>query len=160
MPPAPLPPGPVSSPTPRSRLPRLVLALSLLCLTLGGVLLAGARGLLPPLFTDLGGPPDEAIYEYPRDTARNCDPAVFLALSDPATEQLVVRAGPGPQYRQRSVLSHGDTFLVFEYRGAWAGIAYGHNREVCGAQEKREMRATHRGWIPVQGISFLPGLPD
>lgn len=145
---------------PPNLLPRLLLAGSLLCLAAGGALLLLARGVLPPLSLGQPNPADAAIYEYPRDSARNCDPAVFIASRDPATEVLTVRSGPGPDYRTRNALTHGDTFLVFEYRGDWAGIAYGHNREVCGALEKREVRATHRGWVHVSGISFLPGLPD
>lgn len=105
----------------------------------------------------LTGPPDEPVFEIPGDARRNCAPAVFVDESGEGSAVLQVRGGPGSNYRVRESLTHGDTFLVFEYRGDWAGIVFGHNREVCGAQARRQVSAPRQGWIPAAGITYLPG---
>ncbi|WP_010140803.1 hypothetical protein [Oceanicola sp. S124] len=127
-------------------------------LILGALILGGALGILVPRvhIEGLSGPPDVAIHELPRDAARNCEPAVFLGEGPGPGGGLPIRTGPGEVYRTRQELSHGDTFLVFEYRGPWAGIVYGHNREVCGAQVRRVVSAPRQGWVPVQYISYMP----
>lgn len=127
-------------------------------LTLGALFLAGGIGVLLPKIEieGLSGPPDVAIHEMPRDAARNCEAAVFLGEGPGEDGSFPIRTGPGEEYRTRQGLTHGDTFLVFEYRGAWAGIVYGHNREVCGALERREVNAPRQGWVPVRYISYIP----
>ncbi|MBR9764029.1 MAG: hypothetical protein GYB53_11015 [Rhodobacteraceae bacterium] len=129
-----------------------------LCLILGTLALGGALGVLVPRIQieGLSGPPDVAIYELPREAARNCEAAVFLGDGPGPGGGLPIRTGPGPEYRTRQELTHGDTFLVFEYRGPWAGIVYGHNREVCGALSRRLVNAPRQGWVPLQYVSYMP----
>lgn len=131
--------------------PRAALGLALLVVA-GAVGFGVSRIRIP----ELAGPPAEAIYEYPGSGPRNCQPAVFLGTDRAGGGTLPIRIGPGDAYRIRNELTHGDTFLVFEHRGTWAGIVYGHNREVCGSREKREVRAARQGWVEARHVAYLP----
>lgn len=89
--------------------------------------------------------------------AANCASSVVGGLPRGRDGFLAVRSGPGADYAKLAELKNGETVIVFQTRGEWAGIVYRTQNVTCSSKSTRPIAYDRKGWVNTKWLKPLAG---
>ena len=120
------------------------------CLVFAGVTLSAAAALAASLVVP--------ILETGGDgQAANCMSSVVAGLPRGRDSFLAVRAGPGETYAKLAELKNGETVLIFQTSGEWAGVVYRTAKVTCVSRTTKPISYERKGWVHTKWLTPLAG---
>lgn len=87
----------------------------------------------------------------------NCMSSVVAGLPRGRDGFLAVRAGPGEAYAKLAELKNGETVLVFQTSGEWAGVVYRTAKVTCVSRTTKPVAYERKGWVHTKWLTPLAG---
>lgn len=89
--------------------------------------------------------------------AANCASSIVGGLPRGRNGFLAVRSGPGTEYAKLAELQNGETVIVFQTSGEWAGIVYRTQNVTCSSKSTRPIEYERKGWVHTKWLKPLAG---
>jgi Bacterial SH3 domain len=87
----------------------------------------------------------------------NCASSMVTGLRAGGDGFLAVRSGPGSQYRKLDELRNGETVVIFQMRGEWAGVVYRTENVRCSSKTTRPVAYGNKGWVHKRWLKDVAG---
>jgi hypothetical protein len=89
--------------------------------------------------------------------AANCMSSVVGDLPRGREGFLAVRSGPGSDFAKLAQLKNGETVVVFQTKGEWAGVVYRTTNVTCSSKTTRPVTYEKKGWVHSKWLKPLAG---